>query len=146
MLTLIDENYYKFHHQQQIIFTIEDVFASLQFRSIKPCCCLSLWLSIFAHSRPVHILVGGFNPSQKYARQNWESSSPSFGVKIQKYVSCHQPRKVGCPTNPWERIYLVFGWQPAVGVGQFSSWLNRKSIPGDSKWPFDPLVGGHLTP
>ena len=21
----------------------------------------------------------------------------------------------------------------------------QKQIPGDSKWPFDPLVGGHLT-
>ena len=26
-------------------------------------------------------IVGGFNPSEKYARQNWESS-PQVGVKI----------------------------------------------------------------
>ena len=34
-----------------------------------------------------YILVGGFNPFEKYARQI--GSSPKVGVKITKYLSCH---------------------------------------------------------
>ena len=58
------------------------------------------------------------NPFEK-SLSKWESSSPSFGVKNPKIMwAATNQEKIGCPTNPWESIYLFLlascGWGGAI--------------------------------
>ena len=45
------------------------------------------------HAKHKYILVGGFNPFEKYERQNW-IISPSFGVKIKKKIELPSPKQI----------------------------------------------------
>ena len=104
---------------------------------------------------PLHLLVGGFNPFEKYARQIG-FIFPNFRDEHKKYLSCHHPvyHKNSNPfiverqktTNPMEipkapelktcHRFSLHGVVPSTGIqGPPDSWMPR--CPNQVPWRFD---------
>ena len=65
----------------------------------------------------VEKLVSGFNPFEKYARQN--GNLPQIGLKIKKCLSCHHPEKLAL------NFFLgpsLKSWQPGVFFNIAKTW------------------------
>ena len=131
-------------------------FAHFQWLWIITCSCgqgkeVTKW-----HHRHWH----PFNPRCRRCERNPQKPSLRRCFGGFKYQSSPTPK---CSNSPWEEIPLGSGnasfihlslkklSRPCLVVqGNLMTtkllWTSKLWTPGDSKWPFDPLVGGHLTP
>ena len=64
------------------------------------------------------------------------------------------PSKIIWGSQKWSQASFPFPWQafwegaslhPINNCGKGIPSTNKNWVPGDSKWPFYPLIGGHLT-
>ena len=75
-----------------------------------------------------HFLVGGFNPSEKYARQN--GNLAQIGVKIKNMWNLHHH-----PESHFSFSFPIFCWPSICPFGEVHIWVSKSSpTPSGSSW------------
>ena len=70
----------------------------------------------------------------------WAGYSPGLRANL-RWNDFTNSAKDGEFTWPFWRVEIV----TSKGLKKVTNWIREWHLPGDSMWPFHPLVGGHLT-